>query len=59
MGTLREESLVFIQLRSRASVGEVIKVNVNERVRDLEMGKNNQIIATTDTGQLLFISMAK
>jgi glucose/arabinose dehydrogenase len=59
MGTLREESLVFIQLRSRASVGEVIKVDVNERIRDLEMGKNNQIIATTDTGQLLFISMAK
>jgi glucose/arabinose dehydrogenase len=59
MGTLREESLVFIQLRSRSSVGEVIKVDVNERIRDLEMGKNNQIIATTDTGQLLFISMAK
>jgi glucose/arabinose dehydrogenase len=59
MGTLREESLIFIQLRSRASVGEVIKVDVNERIRDLEMGKNNQIIATTDTGQLLFISMAK
>jgi hypothetical protein len=34
-------------------------VNINERIRDLEMGKNNQIIATTDTGQLLFISMAK
>jgi glucose/arabinose dehydrogenase len=59
IGTLREESLIFIQLRSRASVGEVIKVDVNERIRDLEMGKNNQIIATTDTGQLLFISMAK
>jgi glucose/arabinose dehydrogenase len=59
MGTLREESLIFIQLRSRASVGEVIKVDVNERIRDLEMGKNNQIIATTDTGELLFISMTK
>jgi glucose/arabinose dehydrogenase len=59
MGTLREQSLIFIQLRSRASVGEVIKVDVNERIRDLEMGKNNQIIATTDTGELLFISMTK
>lgn len=59
MGTLREQSLIFIQLRSPTSVGEVVKVNVGERIRDLEMGKNNQVIATTDNGQLLFISLAK
>jgi len=59
MGTLREQSLIFIQLRSKNQVGEVLKVDVGERIRDLEMGKNNQIIATTDSGQLLFISLAK
>jgi aldose sugar dehydrogenase len=59
MGTLREQSLIFIQLKTRSSVGEVVKVDVGERIRDLEMGRNNQIIATTDAGQLLFISMAK
>ena len=59
MGTLREQSLIFIQMKTRSSVGEVVKVDVGERIRDLEMGSNNQIIATTDTGQLLFISMAK
>jgi glucose/arabinose dehydrogenase len=59
MGTLREQSLIFIELKTRSSVGEVVKVDVGERIRDLEMGKNNQIIATTDAGQLLFISMAK
>ena len=59
MGTLREQSLIFIQLRSKNQVGEVLKVDVGERIRDLEMGRNNQLIATTDSGQLLFISLAK
>jgi glucose/arabinose dehydrogenase len=38
MGTLREQSLIFIQLRSKNQVGEVLKVDVGERIRDLEMG---------------------
>jgi len=59
MGTLREQSLIFIQLQSKNKVGEVIKVDVGERLRDLELGLENQIIATTDSGNLLLISMAK
>jgi glucose/arabinose dehydrogenase len=59
MGTLREQSLIFIQLRSKNVVGEVLKVDVGERLRDLEMGLDNQIIATTDSGQILSISLAR
>ena len=56
MGTLREESLIFIQLINRTTVGEISAVNVGERIRDLEMSKDGQIIATTDSGKLLTIS---
>jgi hypothetical protein len=56
MGTLREESLIFIQLTNRTTVGEISAVNVGERIRDLEMSKDGQIIATTDSGKLLIIS---
>ena len=56
MGTLREESLIFIQLTNRTTVGEISTVNVGERIRDLEISKEGQIIATTDSGKLLTIS---
>jgi glucose/arabinose dehydrogenase len=36
-------------------VGEISTVNVGERIRDLEISKDGQIIATTDSGKLLTI----
>jgi glucose/arabinose dehydrogenase len=59
MGTLREESLIFIQLRNRATVGAIEKVDVGERIRDLDLAPDGKILATTDSGQLLAISPSK
>lgn len=56
MGTLRENALIFIELTSQKVVGEVSNVNVGERIRDLEVDNTGRIIATTDGGELLFIS---
>jgi hypothetical protein len=55
MGTLREEALIFIELKDRLTVGEVLKIGVDERIRDLEISAGGQIVATTDSGKLLFI----
>jgi glucose/arabinose dehydrogenase len=59
MGTLREESLIFIQLRNRTTVGAIEKVSVGERIRDLDLAPDGKILATTDSGQLLMISPGK
>ena len=56
MGTLRESALIFIELTSQKVVGEVSNVNVGERIRDLEVDNTGTIIASTDGGELLFIS---
>jgi glucose/arabinose dehydrogenase len=56
MGTLREEALIFIELRDRDTVGQVVKVGVGERIRDLELSLDGAIVATTDSGKLLGIS---
>jgi glucose/arabinose dehydrogenase len=58
MGTLREESLIFIQLTNRTTVGQITEVNVGERIRDLEISKDGHMIATTDSGKLLVITPA-
>jgi glucose/arabinose dehydrogenase len=58
MGTLRENALIFLQLMSKREVGQVANVNVGERIRDLEVGNDGSIIATTDSGNLLFIAPA-
>jgi glucose/arabinose dehydrogenase len=58
MGTLREESLIFIQLTNRTTVGQITEVNVGERIRDLEISKDGHMIATTDGGKLLVITPA-
>ena len=57
MGTLREESLIFIELLDAKRVGEIITHPVNERIRDLEIGAQGEMIATTDSGKLLFFSI--
>lgn len=56
MATLKEEALIFINLTSKNTVGEVLKVNVSERLRDLEVTASGVLIATTDSGKLLLIS---
>jgi hypothetical protein len=58
MGTLREESLIFIELLEVKKVGKITTYPVGERIRDLEIGLNGEMIATTDSGKLLFISAA-
>jgi glucose/arabinose dehydrogenase len=58
MGTLREESLIFIELLDRKKVGKVSKFSIGERIRDVEVGAQGEMIATTDSGKLLFISIA-
>ena len=58
MATLKEEALIFIQLTSKSTVGEVVKVDVSERVRDLEVLSDGRLVATTDSGKLLLISKA-
>ena len=57
MGTLRDESLIFIELLHAKRVGEITTQPVNERIRDLEIGAQGEMIATTDSGKLLFISI--
>jgi hypothetical protein len=57
MGTLREESLIFIELLDVKKVGKITTYPVGERIRDLEIGVNGEMIATTDSGKLLFISI--
>ena len=59
MGTLREESLIFIQLTNRTTVGQITEVNVGERIRDLEISKDGHMIATTDSGKLLTVAPAQ
>jgi glucose/arabinose dehydrogenase len=56
MGTLREESLIFIQMNNKRVVGQMQTVNVNERIRDLDITNDGSIIATTDSGKLLVIN---
>jgi hypothetical protein len=57
MGTLREEALIFIELLDGKKVGKITPYPVNERIRDLEIGVTGEMIATTDSGKLLFISI--
>jgi glucose/arabinose dehydrogenase len=58
MGTLKDQVLIFIEMLDRRQVGKVVKVNVNERVRDLDVSIGGSIIATTDSGKLLVINLA-
>jgi glucose/arabinose dehydrogenase len=56
MGTLAEESLLFIERTSKKKMEEVDRHFIGERIRDLEVGANGEMIATTDSGKVLFIS---
>jgi glucose/arabinose dehydrogenase len=56
MGTLAEQALIFVELESPTKVGQVLKLDVGERIRDLEVGIDGSLIATTDSGKLLIIN---
>ena len=58
MGTLANQSLIFIQLLAKQKVGAVVSVEVGQRIRDLEVTSTGSILATTDSGQLLLITPA-
>ena len=56
MGTLAEESLIFLERTSKRKITEKERHFVGERIRDLDIGANGEMVATTDSGKLLFIS---
>jgi len=56
MGTLANQSLIFIELTAKTKVGKVFNYNVGQRIRDLELLSDERLVATTDSGALLFIS---
>ena len=59
MGTLANQTLIFIQLLAKQRVGVVVSVDVGQRIRDLEVTSTGSILATTDSGQLLLINAAE
>ena len=59
MGTLANQTLIFIQLLAKQRVGAVVSVDVGQRIRDLEVTSIGSILATTDSGQLLLINPAE
>ena len=56
LGTLREEVLVFMKLSETFEVTQSAQVDMDERIRDLEMLRNGDLLATTDSGKLITIS---
>ena len=58
LGTLREQAVVFIKLDQKLAVVDQQKVDVGHRIRDLEVLPTGVAVATTDSGQLLLISLA-
>lgn len=56
MGTLAEESLIFLERTSRRKMKEVERIYIGERIRDLDITSDGSMVATTDSGKLLFIS---
>lgn len=56
LGTLREEVLVFIKVSDSFKVTQSVRVDMGERIRDLELLSNGSLIATTDSGNLITVS---
>lgn len=55
LGTLREEVLVFIKISEKLEVTDSVRVEMGERIRDLEILSSGALIATTDSGQLITV----
>jgi glucose/arabinose dehydrogenase len=56
LGTLREEILLFMKISENNEIIESVRVEMNERIRDLEVLSNGSLIATTDSGQLITVA---
>ncbi len=56
MGTLAERVLIFIELTAPNQVGTITSHDVGERIRDLDLMPDGTMVATTDSGKVLFIS---
>jgi glucose/arabinose dehydrogenase len=59
LGTLREEILLFMKINENNEIIESVRVEMNERIRDLEVLSNGSLIATTDSGQLITVTNSK
>ena len=58
MGTLKEETLVFLRMDSSNKITEEKRIKVKERIRDLDTFAN-EIIATTDSGNIMVFKYKK
>jgi glucose/arabinose dehydrogenase len=56
LGTLREEILLFMKISENYEIIESVRVEMNQRIRDLEVLSNGSLIATTDSGQLITVA---
>ena len=56
LGTLREEVLVFMKVNEKFEVLESVRVDMGERIRDLEVLSNGALLATTVAGNLITVS---
>ncbi len=56
LGTLREEVLVFMKFSEKFEVTQSVRVDMGERIRDLEVLSNGSLIATTDSGKLITVT---
>jgi aldose sugar dehydrogenase len=59
LGTLREEILLFMKINENNEIIESVRVEMNERIRDLEVLSNGSLIATTDSGLLITVTNSK
>jgi hypothetical protein len=56
LGTLREQVLVFMKVNEAFEVTETVRVEMGERIRDLEVLSNGALLATTDSGKMVTVS---
>lgn len=56
LGTLAEQVLVFMKINEKFEITEEVRLDMNERIRDLEVLSNGSLIATTDSGKLITVS---
>jgi glucose/arabinose dehydrogenase len=56
LGTLREQVLVFMKINEKFEVTDEVRLDMNERIRDLEVLSTGALLATTDSGKLITVS---
>ena len=56
LGTLAEEVLVFMKMNEKFEITEEVRLDMNDRIRDLEVLSTGALLATTDSGKLITVS---